>query len=122
MRVSLPEASALVALFRVHQRRAFRERLYRAFVDGQPAFFGMLIEHLELGLAGRQFRGWDVELDGFRLGVDDDAIAILHKADRAADRGLRRDLANDETLVDEAGKLAIGDERHIGAKTRAVER
>ena len=82
----------------------------------------MLLLDLELRAPRGEFSVGYIEMDRAFLGVDGDGVAVMHEADHAAGRGLRRHFTDDEALVDETGKLAVGDECDIAAETRAVER
>ena len=52
------------------------------------------------------------------LGVDGDGVAFFHERERAAERGLGGDVADDEA-VRAAGEAAIGDQRHVFAEALA---
>jgi hypothetical protein len=53
--------------------------------------------------------------------VDADQVAVADQRERAAAGRLRRDLADHDALVDQAGKLAVGDHGHLAGQARAVE-
>ena len=56
-----------------------------------------------------------------RVDVDDDRVALLDDRDRAAERGLGRDVA-DHQAVGPAGEPAVGQQRDRVAEALADER
>src|SRR5215470_2688168 len=68
-----------------------------------------------------QFRGRELDADLLAERIDRDAVAVLYKSDRAADRGLRGNMSDDEAVT-APGEAPVGDERHFGTETAPHER
>ena len=60
------------------------------------------------------------DVDGARLGVDDDRVTVAHRRDRAAVGRFGRDVP-DEDAVGDAGEATVGDQRHVVAEATALE-
>ena len=72
------------------------------------------------GLAARHFGIVDQQVDGARAAVDADAVAVLHQRERAADRGLRRNMS-DAHAARRAGEAPVGEQRDLLAHLLAVD-
>ena len=66
-------------------------------------------------------RGREVHADLARWQVDGDDVAVVHRGDRSASRGFRRDVA-DHQAARRAGKTAVGNERDRFAESGADDR
>src|SRR4051794_38963540 len=74
------------------------------------------------GLAALRKLGFgNLHIQGAFDGVDLDDVAVANQRDRAADRGLRTDMADAEA-PGRAGEPAVGDQRHLAAGALTVQR
>ena len=68
-----------------------------------------------------QYRLVEIDVDALRRRIDDQAIAFLDQCNGPADRGLGRDVPDDESVT-AAGESAIRDQCHRLAETLAHDR
>src|SRR5690349_1849293 len=90
------------------QARVFREQTALGFFRRRLPRAQAFIDHVLR----------DAELDRLAHGIDHDRIAVLDDRDRPADRGLGRDVADDEAVA-AAGEPAVRDQRHLAAQAAA---